>query len=393
MFRPRPLCQPTHLTQVESNDGTRQMSGASTPPRRSIYDRIAHLKESPNPLVETDLNVLDGVGSTASFSVAETGELVVDEAAPLPLSVERSQPRGNLEASMARAYHLLLVPDEVTPDDVEALAVSVWNEAGWLAPGILQLQESVTLEGPWSLDEPTTATLGTPSDNEQVWLLRCPARRGAPPSSAVIGFDEWARAFPTGMPVGVEQKVLDVMRRIAHRLRGSVRVAGSGVIIRADADASVSLRVLADQWVGPDRLLAWLSPYIEDVALPNEDGPASVAPGMPYALLAPVTLASQILIGVRPETFVPRVLRWERWAKPPLIVYEVVWAAPEELASPSQQAPRSRRARLERNRAEQIAETVAAVIATSLPNCAVIDEDGFLLSLDEPPQVEEQPRP
>ena len=369
------------------------MSGAPTPPRRSIYDRIAHLKESPNPLVETDLNVLDGVGSTASFSVAETGELVVDEAAPLPLSVERSQPRGNLEASMARAYHLLLVPDEVTPDDVEALAVSVWNEAGWLAPGILQLQESVTLEGPWSLDEPTTATLGTPSDNEQVWLLRCPARRGAPPSSAVMGFDEWARAFPTGMPVGVEQKVLDVMRRIAHRLRGSVRVAGSGVIIRADADASVSLRVLADQWVGPEQLLDWLSPYIEDVALPNEDGPASVAPGMPYALLAPVTLASQILIGVRPETFVPRVLRWERWAKPPLIVYEVVWAAPEELASPSQQAPRSRRARLERNRAEQIAETVAAVIATSLPNCAVIDEDGFLLSLDEPPQVEEQPRP
>ena len=66
------------------------MSGAPTPPRRSIYDRIAHLKESPNPLVETDLKVLDGVGSTASFSVAVTGELVVDEAAPLPLSVERS---------------------------------------------------------------------------------------------------------------------------------------------------------------------------------------------------------------------------------------------------------------------------------------------------------------
>ena len=95
---------------------------------------------------------------------------------------------------MAQAYHLLLVPDEVTPDDVEALAVSVWNEAGWLAPGILQLQESVTLEGPWSLDEDTAAALGSPSDNEQVWLLRCPARRGAPPSSAVMAFDEPALA-------------------------------------------------------------------------------------------------------------------------------------------------------------------------------------------------------
>ena len=368
------------------------MSAAQTPSRRSIFDRIAQLNDTPNPLVETDLNVLDGVGSTASFSVAETGELVADEAAPLPLGVERSQPRGSLETSMAQAYHLLLVPDDVTPDDVEALAVSVWNEAGWLAPGVLQLQENVTLEGPWSLDAETVNALGTPSDNEQVWLLRCAPRRGAAPSSTVMQFDEWARAFPTGMPVGVEQKVLDVLRRIAHRLRGSVRVAGSGAVIRVDADASVSLRVVTDQWIGPEHLLALLSPHIAGMTLPNEDGSAA-QPGIPYALLAPVTPASQVLIGVRPETYIPRVLRWERWAKPPLIVYEVVWAAPEELTSSPHPAPRSRRARLERNRAEQIAETAAAAIASSLSHCAVIDEDGFLLSLDEPPQVEEPQHP
>ncbi|WP_099332463.1 hypothetical protein [Actinomyces minihominis] len=397
------------------------MAENQVPERRSIHDRMANLKNSPNPLVETDLNLLDATGtSTASFSIDETGELMVDALAPLALNFERVEPRSSLDITTASAYHLLLLPESVSPDDLEALAVSVWNEAGWQAPGVLRLLENVTLEGAWSLDEQTAESLGVPADNRQAWMLRCPPQRGAKPSEEVQRFDDWARAFPGGMPVGVEQKVLEVMRRFARRLGGSVRVAGSGVIVRANSDASVSLRVLTDQWLTPQETWDILSPHIEGLNFPGVPGvtggtvPTSVEPGMPYAVMAPVSKSSQVLIGVRPETFVPRTLRWERWAKPPLVVYEIVWAAPEDLgprriAGPGMEqrrslaatpqvpvsgpALRSRRVRLERLRAEAIAETAAAALATAVPNSAVIDEDGFLLALDAHLPEGGQPRP
>ena len=366
------------------------MTQPPTPARKSIRERMAALKTAANPLIQTDLNLLDEGETTATFSVGSTGELVVDAAAPLPVTVERAHPHGCIETSMGGAYHLLLVPQAVAPEEIEALAVSVWGEAGWLAPGVLRLQENVTLEGPWKVDETTAAELGIPSDNRQAWLLRCAPQRGAAPSPEVQQFDAWARAFPEGMPVGIERKVLDVMRRIARRLRGSVRVAGTGSIVRAEVDASLTLRVVTDQWLSPSEMWDLLSPFIEGLTFSPQPGPDGTLttgvpfaePGMPYALLAPVSPDSQVLIGVRRETFVPRALRWERWAKGPLFVAEIVWVAPEELGGGTSRLP-SRRARLERNRATQIAETAAAVIATHARRCAVLDEDGFLLAVDE----------
>lgn len=376
------------------------------PQRRSIQDRLAHLKEAANPLVQTDLNLLaDDNTSTATFSVVETGELVVDEIAPLPVSVERVEPRGSLDAPTAAAYHLLLLPPAVTPEDVEALAVSVWSEAGWIAPGVLRLQDSVNLEGPWTLTRQTLAQLGVgedlaePSpreDDAQAWILRCPPRRGSAPSEQVQSFDIWARAFPEGMPVGVEQKVLDVIRRIARRLGGAIRVAGSGVIVRDEHDPTVSLRVFTNQWLPPDHMWQILSGHLEGLTFANQlsdvdSGIPQVEPGMPYALLAPVSAASQVLIGVRQERYAPRALRWENWARGVLFVHEIVWVQPEELSAEATRP--TRRGRLERSRAEQMAETAAAAIATATAHAAVIDEDGFLLALDEPLPEEGLPHP
>lgn len=362
------------------------MTESEVPKRRSVRERIAGLKVQPNPLVETDLSMLEGLdASTSTFSVAETGELVVGEIAPLPLTVERAQPLGELDPLTASAYHLLTVPQEVTGDDLEALAISVWNEAGWASPGVLRLLENVTLEGPWTVGKSTGQNLGLTLDN--IWLLRCAPHRGAPPSAAVLEFDEWARAFPEGMPVGVELKVLEVLRRIARRLEGALRVAGSGALITPQESGTLSLRVYSDQWVPPAQLRANLDAHIAGV---TSAGPDPLDPGAPYALLAPVSILSQVLVGVREERFPPRALRWERWAQANLIVYEVVWVQPPEMVSGD--GPPSRRARLEMSRATTIAETVAAMIALSVHNAAVVDEGGFLLSLDEP-QTGETPAP
>ena len=243
---------------------------------------MANLRAEPNSLVETDLDLLDTFhASTATFSIAETGELVEDDIAPLPMTVERDTPGGELDELTASAYHLLGLPEEATGDDLEALAISVWNEAGWASPGILRLQDNVTLEGPWKLSKECQEALGFSMPN--VWMLRCSPRRGAPPTPAVMEFDEWARAFPDGMPVGVELKVLDVMRRIARRLQGVIRVAGSGALIVPEVTDALSLRVYSDQWIPPAQLRANLDAHISNIMAASPD---PVTPGAPYALLA-----------------------------------------------------------------------------------------------------------
>ena len=361
--------------------------------RRSIRERIAEQKTETNPLVEASLSTLADINETTStFRVDATGELVVDAPAPLPVTVEPTAPMGELDALTASAYHLLMLPSESHPDDLEALAISVWNEAGWLSPGILRLQEGATLEGPWAITTETAQDLGIEdAASAQIWLVRCPARRGPAPSEELAAFNELARAFPQGMPVGLEDKVLEFLRRVARRLDGVIRIAGSGAILSPEPESAVNLRVFSSTWLPPAETEALLEPYIPGLHAPS---PISPMEGAPYAFLAPVGSRSQVLIGVREETVIPRALRWEIWAKGQLCVYEIVWAAPEDLHDLARRPTRS--GRLERARASRIIEAAAAVLVQQLDDpirggAAVIDEDGFLVGLDGPlPEEEEQ---
>lgn len=367
------------------------MSDQAAPPRRSILDRLAQMKEdSPHPPSIADPYV-DPISAesfetpTSGFHIGVTGELIADDVAALPLYEDSPDDPLNVNEDTLGSHHILLLPDSVTEEDLETLALTIWNEAGWPASGVLRLLEGVTLEGPWPLSDEWKEELGGPAHTSQAWLLRCHPRRGTAPSPTVMEFDEWARAFPDGMPVGIELKVLDALRRIARRLRGSIRISGSGQVITPDADSAVSVRVYGNRWIPPDKLRELLSPAIPGLRTPHPD---PQTPGLPYALLAPVTPASQVLIGVRQEAYAPRALRWEMWAKSHLYVYELVWAAPDSMADLSK-AP-TRRGRLERRRANDLIQTAAGLIESALPNSAVIDEDGFLLDLDVPLLEEEQ---
>lgn len=367
------------------------MTSAKGPPiRKSIRERISEKQNNANPLLDSSVDALTTADdTTASFRIDVTGALIPDEFAPVPMEVQRSEPRGEMDLTTASAYHLLMLPDGVSPNDLEALTVSVWNEAGWLSPGVLRLREGVTLEGPWSLPPDVSQQLGAAKDLPQVWRLVCPPRRGSAPLPEIQEVDVWARAFPEGMPVGTEFRVLQVLSRVSRRLRGGLRIAGSGYLIKPDPEAAVNLRVFSDRWLPPDQMFSLLEPHIPGLHFPqappeNEGGP--------YALLAPVAMRSQVLVGVRQETFVPRALRWELWARgPQTYVYELVWAPPEDLVSLEQNP--TRMGLLERRRALQAVETAAAALTTVLGQSAIIDEDGFLLALDEPPQEEELQHP
>lgn len=380
----------TAATQPSTGQTTRASSGkGATPVRRSIMERISEKNSVAAPLIGSSVDTLSTpVNTTASFRVDVTGELVPDAFASVPVEVERSEPLGDLDPATAAAYHLLTLPEHVSGDDLEALTVSVWNEAGWLGPGVLRLREGITLEGPWSTSL-LTSGLDLPADTPQVWRLVCPPQRGAAPLPEVQEFDVWARAFPDGMPVGSELKVLQVLTRIARRLNGAVRIAGSGYIMRPDPEAAVNLRIFSDRWLEPNVVAHLLEECLPGLRAPQ---PLPETEDAPYAFLAPAGARSQILVGVRQETYMPRALRWELWAKGPKVyVYELVWVPPEDLVALEKHPTRI--GLLERRRALRAIETAAGALATALPQSAIIDEDGFLLGLDEPPQEEEQPRP
>lgn len=378
------------LTGSPAAEATPSKAKGAVPERKSIMQRMAEKEHVSTGIVESSVELLSApADTTASFRVDVTGALVPDEFAPLPVEVERTQPQGELEPHTATAYHLLALPDEVSPDDLEALTVSVWNEAGWLAPGVLRLREGTTLEGPWSVGREQRAELGLPRGVGQVWRVVCPPQRGAAPLPEVLEFDIWARAFPDGMPVGSELTVLQVLSRVARRLHGSLRIAGSGFVMTPDPEAAVNLRVFSDRWLPPQEAGALLEPYLPGV---HAAQPFPEEEGGPYAFLAPAGGRSQILIGVRQETFLPRALRWELWSKGAKVyVYELVWAPPEDLMG--LEANPTRTGLLERRRVLSAVETAAAALVTALPQSAIIDEDGFLLALDEPHQEEEPQHP
>ncbi len=356
---------------------------------------MAEAKSEEHPLITSSVDVLGNPDETGTFTVADTGELVLDELAPLPLAPKVEIELGDLDLSEELKHHLLLLPPHVAPAELEALAISVWNEAGWLSPGELRLAQGATLQGPWTLTEENKTKLGLAKDSEltQAYELHAPIQRGSAPPEDVKRFSTMARAFPNGMPVGLEERVLSVLHQMARRLGGTIKVAGSEMLLTPDPESSVNLRVYASSWLSPEDALELMGPHLPSV---RQAGPAPEASSGPYALLAPAGRRSQILIGVREEQIVPRALRWEMWAKEKVFLYEVIWAAPEDLMDLAI-AP-TRAGRLERRQATRAAETAAALLQHVLCSpqrggAAIIDEDGFLVHLDAPLQEEASPHP
>ena len=373
-------------------EGLKAATGA--PPRKSVLARIAEKKLDQHPLTTSTLDNIPAIAETDTFTVAQTGELILDDLAPLPLAPEIDVHQGELDLQSAKSQHLFLVPQEVRPAEIEALAVSVWNQSGWLSPGHLRLLEGATLEGPWQLGDQTEQALGLPSHlrDYQVYTLMTPPVRGNAPSSEVQQYSEMARAFPDGMPVGLEERVLGVLQQMARRLGGALRVTG-GYVLEPDPESSVNLRLYASTWLSPEESLALLSPALPGL---REPGPPPETEGAPYALIAPSGSRSQVLFGVRTEIYTPRALRWEIWAKERVFLYEIIWGMPEDLHTLD--AKPTRAGRLERRRGAESVETAAAILTKTLNTpekggAAVIDEDGFLVDPGEPPQEEASPRP
>lgn len=355
--------------------------------RRSIRERISDLK-SPSAELFAVSGPSTGAAST-TFRVNDAGELVEDAAAALAASFDVDHPLGELDQPGGEMYHLLALPAEATGAEVEALAISVWDEAGWNHPGQLHLTRGVTLEGPWSVPEATRDALGLSEGIETVWRLRCPPIRGAKPAPEIAAIDEWAQAFPQGVPVGVEYTVLQALRRVARRLRGELRIAGEGKIITPDPDSAVNLQIYTDTYIPAAELKETLDRFFWDVSLGGPE--TEPAEGQPYALSLPRGSRSRVLVGIRPVDRVPRVLRWEPWAKGSVYLVEIQWVNATEMQLLGGRMTRV--GRLERSRVSTTVGMVATLVAGMIGGGAVIDEDDFVLGFDALPPAEAEPHP
>ncbi|WP_243442528.1 hypothetical protein [Schaalia vaccimaxillae] len=379
-------------------------------------------------LTQTAITGIGGLDDLdTAFSIDETGLVEkIPSAAPIAATYDVQGEAGYIDLDLAQSHHLLLTTDEVDPSELEALAVSVWDDAGWVSAGDLRLTSDARLLGPWRIDQKTRSALTTPANLTNAWVVHCPQTRGSAPEEALVASDNLAQAFPEGMPVGLEYRVLLTLTRMARRLAAGIRISGSGHFIEPDPDSAVSLNVYTPRWIAPvdliqalknafadvrdvrdvapppvpakakradvqkiEKLRADLGPVRHDIATKiakaraeTERRAQSAQPQVVdgYAVIAKVGNRSDMMIEVRTVPRPPRVLRWESWTTGTIVEYQLRWLPGGTMDIPV--TGLSRTARLERMRSTESIEKAAGIVV-SLVGGSVVDEDGFLVGLEQ----------
>ncbi|GEL94125.1 hypothetical protein [Cellulomonas composti] len=180
-----------------------------------------------------------------------------------------------------RRRHLLALPADVEPDEVEVLAASRFGAARWEqetqpargrpltaafgirlpaavpAATVLRLSRHTTLVGPYAVTAQDAAALGLPGATTQAYSVFCTRERGERPYP---GGDRYGlkRAFPDGLPVREEERVMLWLVACARRLGGAVRVGESGgplAVLVPDMESAIDLTVFAPGFVEPTETL------------------------------------------------------------------------------------------------------------------------------------------
>lgn len=362
-----------------------------------------------------------------------------DLAVSLPTDTRTFSSVGMLPVGRLDDHHLLVLADDVAPDEVESLAVSLDENAGWVGASRLQIAAGAELHGPWDVDAPTGRLLGLPEWVSQLWLLECPRQRAGALPAELAGVDPLSDAFPLAQPAGIELLALTRLRSIARRLAGGLRLAGdapsSPVLLVPDPELSTGLSVYAPVWISPDGLVSALAEAAPGVTPVLEPTPSDAPTGLEavpeselgrlvdvlgeealdrawreaqarraelaareaaaaaagevieevrdgYAVVAPVDAEhpawGEVEVRVLGAEALPVAVRGEPWARGGVVVYASVWM-PRDPADAHAENP-SRATRRARQAARERIEAVATVLVGAAEGVAV-DEDGFLVAL------------
>lgn len=155
--------------------------------------------------------------------------------------------------------HLLLVPDTVSPQVVDALLRQRVDDSRLLDVGRARLGRRSSISGPFTLDDDTAVAVHVPRPWTVAYVVQAPIERDAAAFGDIrdpVQRAWWMRLFPDGKPFREEGDAVDLALALARRLGGAVRVGRRPVVVEPAASRLVDLTVWSPTWVGPGRLLA-----------------------------------------------------------------------------------------------------------------------------------------
>ncbi|MPV38293.1 hypothetical protein [Georgenia subflava] len=283
-----------------------------------------------------------------------------------------------LDRGLAEPHHLLVLPDGIAADELEALAVSRSAEAGWVGQAVIQLSTGVHLTGPWDLDASLRAAFDLPPWSAQAYLLRCPVQRGGELPPELRGIDPMLDAFVEGVPVGAEQEALDHLRAFARRLGGALRLAGTGAVVVPDPEAAIDLTVFSPVWLDHDACLQVLTSALPHVRSLLDDIPEEIAREQVLEGYGIVAELGEDLVEISANGLPtpPTVLRGTDWAADGVVAYEVRWRPRHPESAFAVRPPLA--VRRARTRAGELIEQ-AAVALHAVVGGEISDDDGFLV--------------
>nr|NLD41087.1 hypothetical protein [Actinomycetales bacterium] len=276
-----------------------------------------------------------------------------------------------LDARLAGLHHLLVLDSTCSPADLAALARSRYPGATWLADDILQLEEEVTLTGPWPLDDEVRRTLDLPGWATQAWLCFCQQDRSGPLPLALEGTDPVLDAYPEAVPTGRELDTLRFLQAVARRLGGGVHLAGTAVVLLPDPQSAVDLTVYGQEYVVAEEFLE---------AAGREDLQVDATIRKSFSLWAPAIPGtsqgeSGVIHVLHQRAPVPFALSGMEWAERARMT-SIRWHPPHSLLGRLQRAERHRRLEVIR----QI-EALARIAVELSGGGVAIDDDGFVVAL------------
>ena len=380
---------------------------------------------SDNPITDTSTFARIQTGKVQAIRITEQGLHPETQAVAINPGASYMRSQGRLQAGEFTAEgcpQLVVFPAEVTPEEVEALAVSLWEDAAWVAPGRLRLSGAADLKGPFKLDQSVRETLQLPAHSETAFCLDCPRERSGKLSEELRGVDLLTDAFAANEPVGLEYEVLSGLLAICRRLGGSLRVGpgnraegSSAQLLSPDPDSAVNLAVYSPYWIEKKSLRKLLAPVLgelrtdpgfseppsrreqrwnreaealvtaqlgeeelawiaaETAAFDKEVG-SQLSNNDAFALYGSLGLGADFFLGVEASLQVPCALRFHPHDGKPFAIYQLQW-----LGQPQGNRRLSRVERVARMKVTNAFEDAARLLAQTAQG-TVVDEDSFLVT-------------
>ncbi len=179
-------------------------------------------------------------------------------------------------------WHLVLLPEGISPERVNELVASRYPDANLTEQGRAQLGRQSALSGPFDFDASELAALAIPPGWTTAYAIECEPERDAGAYQVFADAEAkawWMRAFPQGKPFREEGDAVDLGLALARRLGGRLRVGGTHEVLAPDPEKWLDLTVWTGYWLAPEHLLALLEPVLAGVRVDFGGAPRPIPQG------------------------------------------------------------------------------------------------------------------